>query len=342
MTTFTNQAAAAADARHTPQAIRRTMLSAALGCARRGAAVLAFMAASGGLLWAGPAADDFDGSARLEAAVEAISTHPRVKDVPRDKLKATTEFAVGNILFVLLHEAGHGLISDLGLPVLGREEDAADQFATVTMLEMKTEFTHRTLVNSAKSWLISDRRSREEGEVVTYYDNHGLDLQRAYNIICLMVGSDNDQFQDLANEVNLPDDRQETCVFDYSNAQWSWEQALKPHRRTPDQERTKYEIIYGKAEGTFDLFEKVARVTGIMERAADRLVDLYVWKKPFTIEVLTCGSSGAKWVGADHKITLCYELAEEFVQFYKLHGEDSLASLSPAAGHRLGARLSFR
>jgi len=342
MTTFTNQAAAAADARHTPQAIRRTMLSAALGCARRGAAVLAFMAASGGLLWAGPAADDFDGSARLEAAVEAISTHPRVKDVPRDKLKATTEFAVGNILFVLLHEAGHGLISDLGLPVLGREEDAADQFATVTMLEMKTEFTHRTLVNSAKSWLISDRRSREEGEVVTYYDNHGLDLQRAYNIICLMVGSDNDQFQDLANEVNLPDDRQETCVFDYSNAQWSWEQALKPHRRTPDQERTKYEIIYGKAEGTFDLFEKVARVTGIMERAADRLVDLYVWKKPFTIEVLTCGSPGAKWVGSDHKITLCYELAEEFVQLYKLHGEDPLASLSPPAGSRLGARLGFR
>ena len=102
------------------------MLSAALGCVRRSVAVLAFMAMSGGLLWAGPAADE----ARLDAAVEAISTHPRVKDVPRDRLKATAEFAVGNMLFVLLHEAAHGLISDLGLPVLGREEDAADQFAT--------------------------------------------------------------------------------------------------------------------------------------------------------------------------------------------------------------------
>ena len=336
MTTFTNQAAAGAG--DTTQATRRATLSAALGCARRFAAVLAFMAVSGGSLWGAPSADE----ARLEAAVEAISTHPRVKDVPRDRLKATAEFAVGNMLFVLLHEAAHGLISDLGLPVLGREEDAADQFATVTMLEMKTEFTHRTLVNSAKSWLISDRRARDKGEVVTYYDNHGLDLQRAYNIICLMVGSDNDKFEDLADEVNLPEDRQESCVFDYSNAQWSWEQALKPYRRAPDQERTKYEIIYGKAEGTFDLFEKVARVTGIMERVADRLVDLYVWKRPFTIEMLTCGSPGAKWVGSDHKITLCYELAEEFVQFYKLHGEDPLASLSPPAGSRLGAPLGFR
>ena len=338
MTTFTNQFATAAGARHTTQTTRRAMRSAALGYARRCAAVLAFMAVSSGLLWAAPSADE----ARLEAAVEAISTHPRVKDVPRDRLKATAEFAVGNMLFVLLHEAAHGLISDLGLPVLGREEDAADQFATVTMLEMKTEFTHRTLVNSAKSWLISDRRARDKGETVTYYDNHGLDLQRAYNIICLMVGSDNERFEDLADEVNLPDDRQETCAFDYSNAQWSWEQALKPHRRAPDQERTKYEIIYGKAEGTFDLFEKVARVTGIMERVADRLVDLYVWKRPFTIEMLTCGSPGAKWVGSDHKITLCYELAEEFVQFYKLHGQDPLASLSPPAGNRLGAPSGFR
>src|SRR3954465_2505429 len=244
MTTFTNQLAAAAGARHTTQATRRAMLSAAFGCARRWAAVLAFMAVSGGSLWAGPPADDFDGAARLEAAVEAISTHPRVKDVPRDKLKATIEFAVGNMLFVLLHEAGHGLISDLGLPVLGREEDAVDQFATVTMLEMKTEFTHRTLVNSAKSWLISDRRARDEGEVVTYYDNHGLDLQRAYNIICLMVGSDNDRFEDLANEVNLPEDRQEGCMADYSNASWSWNRVLKPHQRAPDQQRTTYQIVY--------------------------------------------------------------------------------------------------
>ena len=220
--------------------------SIARGWMRRWAAALSFVALSGGLLWAGPPADDPDCEARLEAAIEAISTHPKVKDWSREKLKSTTEFAVGNMLFVLLHEAGHGLISDLGLPVLGREEDAADAFATVTMLQMKTEFTHRTLVNAAKSWLISDRRAREERKTVIYYDVHALDLQRAYSIICLMVGSDGERFEDLANEVNLPDERQETCVFDYSNASWSWEQALKPHLRAPEQQRTTYQIVYGK------------------------------------------------------------------------------------------------
>ncbi|HEY9663308.1 MAG TPA: DUF4344 domain-containing metallopeptidase, partial [Allocoleopsis sp.] len=35
--------------------------------------------------------------------------------------------------FVFLHELGHALIHDWDLPILGREEDAADQFATVIL-----------------------------------------------------------------------------------------------------------------------------------------------------------------------------------------------------------------
>lgn len=306
------------------------------------AAAPVIVALAGGVLSAAPPIDPADCVARLEAAVEAISNHPRVKDVPRPKLKATTEFAAGNMLFVLLHETAHGLISDLGLPVLGREEDAADAFATVTMLQMKNEFTHRTLINAAKSWMISARRSRESGEPDVYYDVHGLDFQRAYNILCLMVGSDPEQFEDLANEAKMPEDRQGTCQGDYSNASWSWERALKPFLRAPDQERQKYQILYGKPEGSFDIFERVFRVTGMMERVADRVADLYAWRKPFAIEVQTCGESGANWSVQDHKVTLCYELAEEFVQLYKLHGEEPLAKLSPPAGFRSGAPLGFK
>jgi hypothetical protein len=308
-----------------------------------GPLALPLLVLAGGALWAGaPPPDPADCEARLEAAVAAISTHPRVKDVPRAKLKATAEFTTGNLLFALLHEVGHGLIHDLALPVLGREEDAADAFATVTMLEMKTEFTHRTLVNATKSWMISDLRSREGGENVVYYDAHGLDLQRAYNIICLMVGSDPDQFEDLANETNLPEDRQQTCAGDYSNASWSWDKALKPYLRSPEQAPTKYEIIYSKPEGSLDIFERTLRATGIMERIAGRVTDLYAWRKPFSIEARTCGDPGANWSIPEHKLILCYELADEFVQQYKLHGEEPLAKLSPAPGNRSGAPMGFR
>src|ERR1700731_4836400 len=101
------------------------------------AAVLVTMA--GGALWAGPPPDSADCEERLALAVQAISTHPPVKGGPPGKIKAATEFVLGNSLFAVLHEMAHGLIADLGLPVLGREEDAADAFATVAILEMKTE-----------------------------------------------------------------------------------------------------------------------------------------------------------------------------------------------------------
>jgi hypothetical protein len=36
------------------------------------------------------------------------------------------EFVPGNTLVLLSHEMGHVLISEMHLPILGREEDAAD------------------------------------------------------------------------------------------------------------------------------------------------------------------------------------------------------------------------
>ena len=35
--------------------------------------------------------------------------------------------------------------------------------------------------------------------MLAYYDEHGLDWQRAYQIVCLMVGSNPDQFGQLAD-----------------------------------------------------------------------------------------------------------------------------------------------
>jgi len=305
------------------------------------AAAPVLLALAGGALWAGPPPDSADCEERLELAVTAISSHPRVKDVPAAKIRATTEFVLGNSLFALLHEMAHGLIADLGLPVLGREEDAADAFATVAILDMKTEFTHRVLVNAAKSWMIIDRRSRESGEPMVFYDAHGLDLQRAYNIVCLMVGSDPDQFDDLATEVQMPEDRRGTCRGDYSNASWSWNKALAPYLRSPEEERVNYQFVYGKAEGSLDIFERAFRAAGMLERVSS-YAGKYAWRKPFAIEADTCGESGAQWELQKHKVFFCYELSDEFASLYKAHGEDTLMSLSPPQGYRPSVPLGFR
>jgi hypothetical protein len=47
------------------------------------------------------------------------------------------EFVAGNMLFVMLHELGHTAIAEMGLPVLGRMEDAADSFAALRLIRVE-------------------------------------------------------------------------------------------------------------------------------------------------------------------------------------------------------------
>ena len=133
--------------------------------------------------------------ARMENAVREMGADKRMKKMSEEQQWDMVEFVTGNMLFVALHELGHALVGQLRLPVLGREEDAADYFATLAMLETGTEFSVNVLVQAARGWFLSDRRDKKQGNMLTFYDEHGLDQQRAFAIVCLMVGSDAQQFK---------------------------------------------------------------------------------------------------------------------------------------------------
>jgi Putative metallopeptidase len=97
-------------------------------------------------------------------------------------------------------------------------EDAADSFATLTLIRVGSDFSHGVLTAAEKGWFLADPRDRETGLKLAFYGEHGLSLQRAYEIVCLMVGSDEDKFKDMAEEIKLPEARQHTCLGDCSNA----------------------------------------------------------------------------------------------------------------------------
>ena len=62
----------------------------------------------------------------LDEAVKAIGDLPRVKKLSPQARRRLVEFVMGNTLFAMAHEIGHGLINEMNMPVLGREEDAAE------------------------------------------------------------------------------------------------------------------------------------------------------------------------------------------------------------------------
>jgi Putative metallopeptidase len=258
--------------------------------------------------------------ARIEAAARAHAGDERYKGLsPKDRL-ALAEFVAGNTLFALLHEMGHAVVAEMGLPVLGKEEDAADAFAATRLISVASGFSDRVLAEAAKGWFMTNRRDKKEGDPVPPYDAHGLDLVRAYQIVCFMVGSNEHKFANLADETKLPKDRQESCTRDYNKAASSWGLALKAHLRAPDQPKTKIDVVYGDATGNLEGFAQAARSIMLLEPLAQHAADLFVWPAPFTIQMQSCGAPNAGWDPPSRTLTMCYELAEDFAELYRSYG----------------------
>jgi hypothetical protein len=263
--------------------------------------------------------------ARIEAAATALKDEKRLSHLSDAHRRGITRFVAGNMLFVLLHEFGHTLISEMGLPVLGREEDAADAFASVAMLSLKSEFSERVLTEAARGWFLSDRRDQKENVLLAYYDEHSLSRQRAYQIVCHMVGSDAEKFGALADEARMPPERQESCQGDFSNASWSWDTALKPYKRT-SQPRTTITVRYEDGGEPFRVIARAMQSIEMLEIVAERFSDMFAWRAPFTMEAKACGRPHAEWNLARRTLTVCYELAQEFALLYEGYGSGALVS----------------
>jgi hypothetical protein len=268
-----------------------------------------------------PTPAEFDSfKTRIEEAVRSFGDNPRLKTLPPKQRQDIAEFVSGNMLFVLLHELAHAAISEFDLPVLGKEEDAADAFASLTLIHIKSQFSGRVLEAAAKGWFMADRRDREEGDMIEYYDEHGLNQQRAFQIVCYMVGGDPAKFTAVATEVKLPKARQESCSEDYEKAAKSWGVVLQPHVRTADQPETKIDVVYGDAKGRLETVAQISRSIRLLEPVAKRSAELVVWPAPFSLEMQTCGVVNARWHRPSRKLTLCYELAADFAELYRAYG----------------------
>jgi Putative metallopeptidase len=253
---------------------------------------------------------------RIEELAHSLQNDPRLRNLSEQELVDRVEFVAGNTLFILLHEMGHVHFSEMKLPVLGREEDEADTFAAITMLKIGTAFSLRVLRNASQGWFFSERRDQQTGAKPLYYDEHDLSSQRAYQIVCLMVGSDPVKFKGLADEAKIPESRQQSCKRDYAKASRSWEMVLKPYLRALDQPETKVNVVYGDAQGNFEVFARSFRAVRMLETVAERYASNYVWPASFTMEMSSCDGPNASWDDETRTLKICYQLAFDFAQLY--------------------------
>jgi len=128
-------------------------------------------------------------------------------------------FTVANAEFTLMHEMEHLLISELQIPVLGREEDAADQLGFMGLFLLQREQHeadfYNKLMDVADYWRLEWQNAKGSADEVPLWDSHALDTQRFYNIACLAYGSDPDRLEWVLEVSGQPIERALYCPDEY-------------------------------------------------------------------------------------------------------------------------------
>lgn len=134
-------------------------------------------------------------------------------------LESANYLAAGAIYFTIFHEVAHALIKRHHIPIAGREEDAADQFAAFILLKA-TRPEH--LIGAFNFFVDKQQRVGLFDNMKRYSDaeltnEHGLNTQRRAQLICWGFGKSPQQFAPYAANMGMTAERLQRCPREYSN-----------------------------------------------------------------------------------------------------------------------------
>jgi len=257
-------------------------------------------------------------------------------------------YVLFNTEFTLLHELGHALIAELKIPVLGREEDAADQLATILLLASR-DGLRGSLIQKVRSIGIELRIEAVEDEV-TYWDSHSPAIQRFYNILCLAYGMNPEPFAGFVESNWLPFERGWYCDIEHQQAlsalRWIYFQYGRPDRPPlpgisvpldrpfPDvpsvgrqleaMNKSLHPDHPGKISVQYDnpttlngelLLQKL-KDSNLAENFADQVERSFYLPRDLVINFTDCNQD-AYWNGRSGHVVFCYSLLETYYRHAK-------------------------
>lgn len=157
----------------------------------------------------------------IEDALRSSAYVPTAAPVPPQ------DAIIGPTIEVLLHETGHAIFHLLKVPILGREEDAADQIAAYMILHLDKDIARETVLEVA--FIYKHEALSQDHELEHFADVHGVSAQRFYNLLCMAYGRDPALFADLVEKKYLPKSRAESCADEYRQVDYAFGKLIFPH-----------------------------------------------------------------------------------------------------------------
>lgn len=164
---------------------------------------------------------DFEDFARRLAGWDAAEAR-RVGVARGDS--ATLERTIdGFLIFAILHEVGHALIHQMHIPALGNQEDVADGFASLALLNARGLSGSVEDVRAASDWLLSLEAwvLRQTGDRLRDYAAvHPFPGQRSARLHCLAIGA-------LLEVASTAASMERRCHQEWARLEASWRQLLR-------------------------------------------------------------------------------------------------------------------
>lgn len=137
----------------------------------------------------------------------------------------------GLVLFVIYHEIAHALIDVFNIPVIGNDEIAADQFATMLLLDqMRQEARISYVLSGPMQFFADESKSYSDFNKTPYWQKHSIGVQRSSAILCLAYGKfGSDPFHYINIEKYIPPTRLQNCSIEFQTISKNWEVLLKDY-----------------------------------------------------------------------------------------------------------------
>ena len=222
-----------------------------------------------------------------------------------------------NTRATLYHEFAHALVDIMDLKLFGQEEDAADTLAAYMVVKYHTPDEISDMMHDVSADYEANYKDMIRHKDSFYHaGEHGHYLQRKYNFICIVAGSDVQAYGDLAMELGLGDHRLDLCASEFAMARYSWGNVLRDltrNRANWTDHDVKF-IVRDGADG--------AVITPMARDFTDFVNETFVIPAQLIVRVEPCGEENAFYQhGKKRVIIACTEYTSGVRRLQDLAGQ---------------------